>query len=86
MESASGAYNPRQTWAAEKQQAKGYDDEWARQPAAVYPWKRQQWFDVAFHREPAVRTAPRLGACPSHFRDGGAAAAARLASSRYFDA
>ena len=39
MQSVSPAYNPRQTWSAETQQKRGYDDQWARRPAALYPWK-----------------------------------------------
>lgn len=69
MESVSPAYNPRQTWSSEKQRQKGFDDEWVLKPAAKYPWKRAQWFEVCFANEPAVMASPKFGTLPTHFRD-----------------
>ena len=58
MQSVSPAYNPRETWSAPKQQARGFDDCWARRPAALYPWKRADWFAKAFAAEEAVSCRP----------------------------
>lgn len=72
--SASPASNPRETWSAAKQRSKGHDDAWAARPAALYPFKRRQWFDVAFADEPCVRAAPPFGASSTDYRpdeDGG---------------
>mmetsp|Transcript_51260 Transcript_51260/g.133109 ORF Transcript_51260/g.133109 Transcript_51260/m.133109 type:complete len:322 (+) Transcript_51260:129-1094(+) len=77
-ESVSPAANPRQTWTVDKQRAKsvarvakglpGFDDLFSRRPAAVYPWKRADWFAKVFFREEAVKLAPPFGSVPSHFR------------------
>jgi hypothetical protein len=58
MQSVSPAYNPRETWSAQKQHARGFDDCWARRPAALYPWKRADWFAKAFAAEEAVSPPP----------------------------
>lgn len=68
MTSVSPAANPRQTWSAEKQKAKGFDDEWTERPAALYPWKRARWFEVCFKDEPHVLRAPKFGSRESDFR------------------
>jgi len=68
MESVSPAANPRPTWSAEKQKLKGFDDRWASRPAALYPYKRDQWFRVAFPHEPLVQAAPNFGDLDSHYR------------------
>ena len=70
MQSVSPAYNPRETWSAQKQHARGFDDCWARRPAALYPWKRADWFAKAFAAEEAVRAAPAFGSRDSDYRDG----------------
>ena len=66
MESVSPASNPRQTWSKAKQAA--FDDEYAARPAAIYPYKRKHWFEVAFRDEPAVQKAPPFGSVPTDFR------------------
>ena len=66
--SASPASNPRETWSAAKQRQKGHSDQWAARPAALYPFKRRQWFDVCFADEPLVRAAAPFGASASDFR------------------
>lgn len=68
MTSVSPAANPRQTWSAEKQKAKGFDDEWTKRPAALYPWKRARWFEQCFRDEPHVRRAAKFGTQDSDFR------------------
>jgi len=40
----------------------------AKRPAALYPWKRKQWFEVAFADEPAVKAAAPFGAACSDYR------------------
>jgi len=62
MVSVSPASNPRETWKREVQQKKGFDDAWASKPAALYPFKRRQWFEVAFADCAAVRAAAPFGA------------------------
>jgi G:T/U-mismatch repair DNA glycosylase len=52
MESVSPAYVPRQSCKPEAQRKRGFDDQWARQPTSVYKWKRAQWFETCYHREP----------------------------------
>ena len=66
--SASPASNPRETWSAAKQRQKGHSDQWSARPAALYPFKRRQWFDVCFADEPLVRAAAPFGALASHYR------------------
>uniref|UniRef100_A0A7S3JUL6 Uracil-DNA glycosylase-like domain-containing protein n=1 Tax=Aureoumbra lagunensis TaxID=44058 RepID=A0A7S3JUL6_9STRA len=68
MESVSPAANPRQTWTTEAQRRKGFSDQWTQRPAAVYPYKRDQWFRLCYNREPAVMAAPAFGSLDSHFR------------------
>ncbi|KAJ8603737.1 hypothetical protein CTAYLR_000253 [Chrysophaeum taylorii] len=68
LESVSPASNPRETWSAEKQRAKGHDDRWAHRPAALYPFKRASWFEACFADEPAVKAAPPFGSLDSDYR------------------
>jgi len=69
MVSVSPASNPRETWSAAKQKQKGFDDAWAKRPAALYPWKRKQWFEVAFADEPAVKAAKPFGSASDYRPD-----------------
>ena len=66
--SASPASNPRETWSAAKQRQKGHSDQWSARPAALYPFKRRQWFDLCFADEPLVRAAAPFGALASDYR------------------
>ena len=68
MVSVSPASNPRETWRAAVQRQKGFSDAWAAKPAALYPFKRRQWFEVAFANCPAVRAAAPFGAAETDFR------------------
>eukprot|EP01051_Picozoa_sp_SAG22_P015471 SAG22_NODE_2023_length_3123_cov_12.161045_2_plen_353_part_00 len=52
MESVSPAYVPRQSWEAQKQRDKGFDDEYATEPVAKYKWKRDQWLRDCFAATP----------------------------------